>query len=173
MKTRLIFAAILLSMSAFPNVSTAQTNDVSVDSYIESLRADVKADRVAIITAAMQFNDKDAKAFWPVYRKYDADITKINDQRVALIKTYADKFNTMTDEDAKTIIADSLKFEAARTDIKKEYAGEFEKAGLSPLTVAKFLQLERRMDLVIDVEIAAALPPLLMTPAGQAAPAAK
>ena len=64
-------------------------------------------------------------------------------------------------------------FEAARTDIKKEYAGEFEKAGLSPLTVAKFLQLERRMDLVIDVEIAAALPPLLMTPAGQAAPAAK
>ena len=173
MKTRLFFAAILVSMSAFPNVSTAQTNDVSVDSYIESLRADVKADRVAIITAAMQFNDKDAKAFWPVYHKYDADMSKINDQRVALIKTYAKKFDTMTDADAKTIIADSLNFEAARTNTKRDYVEQFEKAGLSPLTVAKFMQLERRMDLVIDVEIAASLPPLLMAPAGQAAPAAK
>jgi len=167
MKTRLLFATILLSLAAIPNVSAAQTNDVSVDSYIESLRADVKADRVAIITAAMQFNDKDAKAFWPVYHKYDADISKINDQRVALIKTYANKFDTMTDADAKSIIDQSLKFEAARTNTKRDYVKEFENAGLSPLTVAKFMQLERRMDLVIDVEIAAALPPLLMAPAAK------
>jgi hypothetical protein len=167
MKTRLLFATILLSLAAIPNVSAAQTNDVSVDSYIESLRADVKADRVAIITAAMQFNDKDAKAFWPVYHKYDADISKINDQRVALIKTYANKFDTMTDADAKSIIDQSLNFEAARTNTKRDYVKEFENAGLSPLTVAKFMQLERRMDLVIDVEIAAALPPLLMAPAAK------
>ena len=167
MKTRLLFATILLSLAAIPNVSAAQTNDVSVDSYIESLRADVKADRVAIITAAMQFNDKDAKAFWPVYHKYDADISKINDQRVALIKTYANKFDTMTDADAKSIIDQSLNFEAARTNTKRDYVKEFENAGLSPLTIAKFMQLERRMDLVIDVEIAAALPPLLMAPAAK------
>ena len=167
MKTRLLFATILLSLAAIPNVSAAQTNDVSVDSYIESLRADVKADRVAIITAAMQFNDKDAKAFWPVYHKYDADISKINDQRVALIKTYANKFDTMTDADAKSIIDQSLNFEAARTNTKRDYVKDFENAGLSPLTVAKFMQLERRMDLVIDVEIAAALPPLLMAPAAK------
>jgi len=167
MKTRLLFATILLSLAAIPNVSAAQTNDVSVDSYIESLRADVKADRVAIITAAMQFNDKDAKAFWPVYHKYDADISKINDQRVVLIKTYANKFDTMIDADAKSIIDQSLNFEAARTNTKRDYVKEFENAGLSPLTVAKFMQLERRMDLVIDVEIAAALPPLLMAPAAK------
>lgn len=167
MKTKLLFATILLSLSVFPNVSAAQSNDVSVDSYIESLRADVKADRVAIITAAMQFNDQDAKAFWPVYKKYDADISKINDQRVALIKSYANKFDTMTDADAKTMIADSLNFEAARTNTKRDYVEQFEKAGLSPLTVAKFMQLERRMDLVIDVEIASALPPLLMAPAAK------
>src|SRR4029079_19777147 len=167
MKTRLLFATILLSLAAIPNVSAAQTNDVSVYSYIESLRADVKADRVAIITEAMQFNDKDAKAFWPVYHKYDADISKINDQRVALIKTYANKFDTMTDADAKSIIDQSLNFEAARTNTKRDYVKEFENAGLSPLTVAKFMQLERRMDLVIDVEIATALPPLLMAPAAK------
>jgi len=86
---------------------------------------------------------------------------------VALIKTYANKFDTMTDADAKSIIDQSLNFEAARTNTKRDYVKEFENAGLSPLTVAKFMQLERRMDLVIDVEIAAALPPLLMAPAAK------
>src|SRR6478609_5067649 len=134
MKTRLLFATILLSLSAFPNVSAAQSNDVSVDSYIESLRADARADKVAIITEAMQFNDQDSKIFWPVYRKYEADVMKLNDQRLALVKSYSDKFLSMTDADAKAMIDQSLDFESRRTDVKKKYVKEFQKAGLSSLT---------------------------------------
>jgi hypothetical protein len=85
---------------------------------------------VAIITQALQLNDQDSKIFWPVYRKYDADLTKVNDQRVALIKSYADKFGTMTDSDAKSMIDQSLNFESSRVDLKKKYAKEFQKAGL-------------------------------------------
>jgi hypothetical protein len=143
----------------------AQDASPSVDSYIESMRADVRADKVAIITEAMQFNDADAKAFWPVYRKYEAELSKVNDQRVALIKSYADKFTTMNDADAKKFIDDGLDFESRRTEVKKKYAKEFLKAGLSPMTVAKFFQLEHRLDLVIDVQIASQLPSLLVKPA--------
>jgi hypothetical protein len=39
------------------------------------------------------------------------------------------------------------------------------KAGLAPLTVAKFLQLEHRLDLLVDLEIASQLPPMLILPA--------
>ncbi len=168
MKMRLLFAVVLVSFVVSSRVCTAQSNEPSIDSYIESLRADFRADKVAIITEAMQFNDKESQTFWPVYRKYEADLTKVNDERVALIKSYADKFNTMSDADAKAMIEKSLDFESRRTDVKKKYAKEFQKAGLSPLTVAKFLQLEHRLDLLVDLKIASELPALLAKPAGQA-----
>jgi hypothetical protein len=101
-----------------------------------------------------------------VYRKYEAEVTKVNDQRVALIKSYADKFTTMTDADAKAMIEQGLDFESRRTDVKKKYAKEFQKAGLSSLTVAKFLQLEHRLDLLVDMKIASELPSLLIKPTG-------
>jgi hypothetical protein len=166
----MLFAALLLSLFAFSTVSSAQTNGTSIDSYIESLRADFRADKVAIITEAMRFNDQDGKVFWPVYRKYEAEVTRVNDQRVALIKSYADKFTTMTDADAKAMIEQGLDFESRRTDVKKKYAKEFQKAGLSSLTVAKFLQLEHRLDLLVDMKIASELPSLLIKPTVQSAP---
>ena len=167
MKMRMLFAAFLLSLFVFSTISAAQSNEPSIDSSIESLRADFRADKVAIITEAMRFNDHDGKVFWPVYRKYEAEVTQINDQRVALIKSYADKFTTMSDADAKAMIAQGLDFESRRTDVKKKYAKEFQKGGLSPLTVAKFLQLEHRLDLLVDLKIASELPSLLVKPAGQ------
>ena len=170
MKMRTLFAAWLLSLVVLSNISTAQSNESNLDSYIESVRADLRADKVAIITGAMQFNDQESKLFWPVYRKYEADLMKINDQRIALIKSYSDKFTTMSDADAKAMIDHSLDFESRRTDLKKKYASEFQKAGLSSLTVAKFLQLEHRLDLLVDLEIASELPSLLIKPAGQSAP---
>jgi hypothetical protein len=170
MKMRMLTTVVLLSLAVFCEVSAAQSNGPSVDSYIESIRADTRADKVAIITDAMQFNDQDSKIFWPVYRKYEADLMKVNDQRVALIKSYADKFTTMTDADAKSMTEQSLDFESRRTDIKKKCSKELQKAGLSSLTVAKFIQLEHRLDLLIDVQIASELPSLLIKPAGQPSP---
>ena len=170
MKVRILFAAVLLSLCVSSNVSAAQSSEGNLDSYIEKLRADVRADKVAIITEAMQFNDQESKIFWPVYRKYEADITKNNDQRLALIKSYSDKFVSMTDADAKAIIDQSLDFESRRTDVKKKYAEEFQKAGLSSLTLAKFLQLEHRLDLLVDLKVASELPSLLIKSTGQTAP---
>jgi hypothetical protein len=169
MKMRILFAAVLLSLGVSSNVFAAQSSEGNLDSYIEALRADVRADKVAIITEAMRVNDQESKIFWPVYRKYEADITKVNDQRLALIKSYSDKFVSMTDADAKTMIDQSLDFESRRADVKTKYAREFQKAGLSSLTLAKFLQLEHRLDLLVDLKIASELPSLLIKSTGQAA----
>lgn len=167
---RILIAAVLLSLGVSSNVSAAQSSEGNLDSYIEELRADVRADKAAIITETMQFSDQESKIFWPVYRKYEADITKVNDQRLALIKSYSEKFVSMTDADAKAVIDQSLDFDSRRTDVKKKYSREFQKAGLSSLTLAKFLQLEHRLDLLVDLKIASELPALLIKSTGQAAP---
>ena len=143
--------------------STAQQQEPSLDSYIESVRADLRADKIAIITQAMRFNDKDAAAFWPVYKKYEYDLSNLNDQRVKLIKEYAEKFITMTDADAKSMAERMFDYESRRIDLKKKYFKEFNKV-LPALTVVKFFQLEHRLDLLVDLKVAADLPSLLVRP---------
>jgi hypothetical protein len=170
MKMKTLFAAVWLSMVVFCNVSFAASDNQGVDSYIESIRADTRADKVAVIGDVMQFNDSDAKIFWPVYRKYEAELVKVNDQRVALIKSYAAKYESLTDADAKTMIDQSVDFDSRRAEVRKKYAKEFLKAGLSPLTVARFIQLEHRLDLVIDIELAYELPAMLNKSAGKDVP---
>jgi len=140
-----------------------QDQQVSTESYLEVLRADIRANKIAIITEAMQFNDKDASVFWPVYSQYEYELDRVNDQRIAAIKMYADKFATMNDADAKAIASRMLDYESRLAALKKKYFKKFNRV-LPAVTVVKFFQLEHRLDLVIDMKIASALPSVLVQP---------
>jgi hypothetical protein len=153
-------ALALLAPLTVTTGAVAQSQDQSVDSYIESIRADLHADKVAIVTKAMNFNDKDGAVFWPIYKKYSYDLSKLDDQRVQLIKEYAQNFNTLTDAQAKDMADRLFKYEAARIDLKKKYFKEFNKQ-LPAVTVVKFFQLENRLELLVNLQLAADLPPLL------------
>jgi hypothetical protein len=139
-------------------------SDPDIDSEIQSVRADMRADKVAIITDAMKFTPQESTAFWPIYKKYEFDLSKLNDGRVALIKTYADKYTSMTDADAKAMAEKSFDLESSRVDLKKKYFKEFNKQ-ISATTVARFFQLEHRLDLLVDLKLASELPPILAKPA--------
>ena len=49
MKTRTFLTVVLLTLDTFSNISAAQSSEPSLDSYIESVRADLRADKVAIV----------------------------------------------------------------------------------------------------------------------------
>jgi hypothetical protein len=128
-----------------------------VDSFIELLRSDVKTEKKAIITEAMQFSDQEAAAFWPVYRNFEFELDKLGDAKLALIKAYAENYDTMTDAKAKELVDKTFKFQEQRLSVKKKYFNEFSKV-LSPTTAAKFMQLDNQMQLLIDLQIATELP---------------
>jgi hypothetical protein len=166
----LLVAALTTSTGCFAQAESSQSSSSQsgdIDSAIEAARADIRANKVKIIGDAMQFNEKDAATFWPIYRRYENELTKLNDQRVQLIKAYADRFNTMTDADAKELAEKQFSFESQRTDLRRKYFNEFNKQ-LPATTVAKFFQLEHRLDLLIDLKIASELPALLVKPSASA-----
>jgi len=167
-KTSMLRAIVLLTIGAMLIVpasaqSSSPTGDPSLDAYIDAIRADLRSDKIEVIASAMQFNDKDAAAFWPVYKRYEAEQGKLNDERIQVIKNYADSWATLTDAEAKVLAQRSLELESRRAELKKKYFGEFNKV-LPGLTVAKFVQLEYRLDLLVDVKIASELPALLARP---------
>jgi hypothetical protein len=129
----------------------------NLESYIEILRSDLRTQRKALMAANMHLTDAEASRFWPIYNEFEADSTKLGDLRVKVIREYAERYETMDDKTATGLIDRSLKYEGERTDLRKKYARKMSKA-LSPKLAARFLQIENRIDLLLDVKLASALP---------------
>jgi hypothetical protein len=157
----LIFTAILILPASAQ--SSSPTGDPALDAYIDSIRADLRSDKISVITEAMRFNEKDAAAFWPIYKKYDAEQIKLNDARIQVIKNYSNNWASLTDLEAKKLAEESLDLESRRADLRKRYFAEFNDV-LPGLLVANFFQLEYRLDLLVDLKIASELPALMVRP---------
>jgi len=158
MKLSALFV-LTFAMLAFCSLSRAQDQEPTIDSTIALVRANMQADRTTLITAGMNFNDKDGAAFWPIYQQYEYDRSRLDDRRVAVIKEYAHKYPAITDAEAKAMAEQMLQFDADLAALKKKYYKKFNKV-LPALTVTKFFQLERRVDLMMDMQVEASLPPL-------------
>jgi hypothetical protein len=128
-----------------------------VDAYIELLKSDMRTQKVAVITEAMQFTDKESSAFWPVYKKYEFELSEILDDRIELIKNYVQNYDNLTDEKARQLAKKVFALEKRRTKLKKKYFKRFEKA-LSSTIAAKFIQVENQINMLIDLQIASELP---------------
>ena len=120
--------------------SPAQSQQISIDSAIEVTRANMRADRATIITTAMDFSDKDAAAFWPIYRQYDYERSTLDDRRVAVVKEYAQKYPKLNDSEAKAMAERMFDYDSRVAALKKRYFKKFNKV-LPALTVTKFFQL--------------------------------
>jgi hypothetical protein len=142
-----------------PQASTAprETRELNLRAYTELLRSDVRTQKVAILTELVGFNEVEDKAFWPIYREYDGEISKLGDERVALIAEYARNYSKLTDTVADGLAHKALDIEARRQAVKAKYYDRIAKA-LSPRTALRFLQVEQQLLLIIDLQIASSLP---------------
>jgi len=72
--------------SAKTATSPAMTKEENLKEYIKLLREDVRSQKSAVVSAVMQLDPDEAAKFWPIYRDYDAELSKLNDLRVANIE---------------------------------------------------------------------------------------
>ncbi len=150
---------VTFAMLAFCPLGRAQDQEPTIDSTIAIVRANMKADRTTLITTGMNFSEKDGAVFWPIYQRYEYERSRLDDRRVAVIKEYTKKYPTLTDAEAKAMAEQMLDCEARQAELKKKYYKKFNKV-LPALTVTKFFQLERRVDLMMDMQVEASMPPL-------------
>jgi hypothetical protein len=150
---------VTFAMLAFCSFGRAQDQELTIDSTIAVVRANMQADRTTLITTGMNLNDKDGAAFWPIYRQYESERSRLDDRRVVVIKEYTQKYPTLTDADAKAMAEQMLECDSRLAVLKMKYFKKFNKV-LPALTVAKFFQLERRVDLMMDIQVESSLPPL-------------
>jgi hypothetical protein len=97
------------------------------------------------------------EAFWPLYREYRVEAAKIGDRILALIMRYAANYDEMTDKAADKLVSDFVKIEQARANLKAKFLPKFKKV-LPAKKVARFYQVENKLDIVILNEMADNVP---------------
>jgi len=127
------------------------------EANLELVRADLKAQKVALVTLNMGLTDAQSQIFWPIYRKYDAELTTLNDQVIALIKDYAANYDKMTDAKAGELMKGTLSLMDKRLKLLVKVCDEFAKA-LDPVVAAKFMQCERQITAALDLQIGSQMP---------------
>ncbi len=141
-------------VSASPNGSTREKN---LQAYVDLVRSNVRQQKAEMMGSVMLLSAGDATKFWPIYSDYDAQLTKLNDQRVANIKEYARTYNQMTDEKANELIEAAMTYQKQRAELlSKTY--ERLKSAVGAITAARFVQVEHQLLLLIDLQIASELP---------------
>jgi hypothetical protein len=131
--------------------------EIDLTSDIELTRAAIQVRRQAIVTAAMDLESKEAEVFWPLYREYRLAMATVNDRFVKLVVGYLDSHDTLTDEGATKILDEYLSIDRARNDVKRKYVSRFGKR-LPARKVARFFQVDNKLDAVINAELARLIP---------------
>lgn len=152
----LVYSPSACAQAAAPK-STAADSQKATDQDIQLLRQDIRSKKKQLIAANLKLTDVEATKFWPVYDQYTAELVKINDQKYALIKQYADQWGTMTDEQASTLIKRALGVDEQIAQLRIKYVPIFSKV-VSGKTMATFFQYDRRFQELIDIQLAAQIP---------------
>ena len=161
----LIVASALLLSSVAMSAQAAQTvpggtvgaPQANLDQDIQLLRQDVQSAKKQVVAANVNLTDTEATKFWPIYDQYSAEVAKIGDTRVALIKDYAQNYGTMTDAQANDFMKRAAAIDQQFSATRSKYVPIFEKV-ISAKKTALWYQIDRRLDLLINLQLAANIP---------------
>jgi len=148
----LAFAAAPVQAQSDPAAARAE-----VDRMVELMRKDVRADKADIISKTMELDSAQAAAFWPIYKRYEAEQQALGNERLGIIQDLAEHFDSLNDAKAKGLLERSVSLEEKKVVLMKKYKDEFLKA-LPAKTVARFFQVDSRINKLIDLTVSSEIP---------------
>ena len=151
---RVLIVGLVLSLLVFAGTAVAQ--DKPADT-MQIVLEKVKADKKLLVAENMQLTEAEAKAFWPVYEQYQAELFLIRTRTVKLVTDYVAAYSTMTNSIAKKLLDESMTIEALRLKLSKAYLPKFRKV-LSDVKAARYYQIENKINAVLYYELAAKIP---------------
>jgi hypothetical protein len=137
--------------------AASKSGQVASDQDIQLLRKDIRADKKQLIAANLVLTPAEATKFWPVYDQYQAEYTKIGDAKLALIKEYANNWGTITDDQALDYLKRSEAINESAIKLRAKYVPIVNQV-LPGKKTATFFQMERRIEGLMDVQLASQIP---------------
>ena len=159
----LLMAGTVLSQgpATFAQSST-QSQSSSADQAataqeVELMRKDLRSMRKQLIAANLKLTDDQATKFWPVYDRYISELVKINNTKYDLLKEYFNSYGTLTSEQADTMTKRLLELDVNVAQLRQKYQ-PIVRGVLPAKETATFFQLDRRIAMMIDLQLASQVP---------------
>jgi Mg-chelatase subunit ChlI len=127
------------------------------DEDIALLRKDLRAMKMQVIGQNMSLSEDEGQKFWPIYNHYVRDLQEVNNQKYALLKQYAEMWATMSDQDAMIYVRHWLEVDGQAQALRLKYVPTVSQV-LPGRKAATFFQLDRRLNMIIDLQLFSQIP---------------
>ncbi len=156
---RLAPLALALFVTSLPLMSSAQ---VAAPDTVPTSDEQILLDRVmnnkrSVYEGNLKLTDAESKAFWPIYDEYEGKVKKLDDRFIALVNEFAEKYDTLTDKDAKSMLDEKMAIEAKRMALKQEYTKKVEDV-LPAVKALRYSQLETRVEILVRRNVYGLIP---------------
>ena len=150
----LVGMVLAITLIGFVGIAAAQ--DKAADN-MEIVKEKIRTDKKLFIASNMQLTESEAKSFWPVYEAYQAELGKLREREGKLIEEFATNFESMSDDVAKKLLDDSLSIDSDHQKLRQSYLSKI-RGVLPDKKVARYYQLESKIDAVLEYEMARRIP---------------
>jgi hypothetical protein len=137
-------------------VSPVVSQDKPADN-MQILRDKIKADKKLLVASDMKLTDSEAKAFWPVYEKYQDELFLLRTRTLKLINDYADAYEKMSNDKAKTLLDELMNIDSLGLKLRQAYLPKFRQV-LPEVKVVRYYQIENKINAALMYELAANIP---------------
>ena len=148
----------MISLIGIAASSVAQiTDDAELDEIVEMVRRVGQLERETVIADELEMTPDERARFWPIYDEYRAELKSVDDRLVALILEFAENYRSMPEATAVTMVDDYLDIEMDRLKVRQKYIRRLDDV-LPPRKLARFVQIENKLDSVARLAIAEEVP---------------
>lgn len=127
------------------------------DQDIDLMRQDLRNKKRQIIAENLPLSEAESVKFWPIYQHYTNDLKQINDEKYALTKNYAQSWGNMSNQEALIYIRRWLEIDQQVQALRSKYVPVVSQV-LSGKGTATFFQLDRRISMMMDIQLASQIP---------------
>ena len=117
---------------------------VATDAAIQSLRQDLRTQKQKLIGQDLRMTESEAVKFWAVYSRYAKDLKQIDDEKFRL-------------DEALIYIRPWLEVDEQVHQLRSKYVMNVSQA-LPGKKAPTFFQLDRRISMMIDIQLASQMP---------------
>jgi hypothetical protein len=135
----------------------ATRNELDKDQQLALFRRDIRSMRKQIIASNLDLTEPEAAKFWPIYEQYAADLGKIDEDRATIVREYAVAYGSVSDDQADNLIRRWLDTDISAAELRQKYVPLVRKV-LPAKKAATFFQIDRRVSMMIDVQITSQIP---------------
>jgi len=161
---KILFALTAVAALGATHTTFAQSVGATELANTQALIAELQKDKRQVMLDTLALTPEQLKVFMPIYDEYQAEMKKLMTTATNLNnRLFVADFGGMTDVESKAIMKQAFKLRKDRIDLLDKYAGKLDRK-LPSTKVFQFVQVENKIQALLDVAAAATIPIVTKTP---------